>query len=128
MHQSQQSEQSHRDVIDGLLSVSSVNYGDEVVIVSLAGELDRAVVSTAAVVIEDAIATGTRRLVLDLQKLEFLDSSGVALLRQAAARHVPACDVLVIPSASPGVSRVLAVTGTDSLLRFATEPQPVAAV
>jgi anti-anti-sigma factor len=121
-------QQSNRDVKDGLLSVSSVHYGDEVVIVSLAGELDRAVVATAAAVIEDAFAAGTRRLVLDLQQLEFLDSSGVALLRHVAARDVPACDVLVIPTDSPGVSRVLAVTGTDSLLTFATEPHSVVAV
>jgi hypothetical protein len=66
--------------------------------------------------------------VLDLQKLEFPDSSGVALLRRVAAGDVPACDVLVIPSDSPGVSRVLAVTGTDSLLRFATEPHSVAVI
>jgi anti-anti-sigma factor len=110
----QQSQQSRRDVIDGLLSVSSVHYGDEVVIVSLAGELDRAVVSTAAATIEDAFAAGTPRLVLDLQRVDFLDSSGVALLRHVAARSVPACDVLVIPSDSPGVSHVLAATGTDS--------------
>ena len=120
-------QQSNRDVTDGLLSVSSVRYGDEVVIVSLAGELDRAVVSTAVTAIEDAFAAGTRRLVLDLQELEFLDSSGVALLRRVAAGYAPACDVLVIPSDLPGVSRVLAVTGVDSLLRFATEPHSVAA-
>ncbi|MCW2978874.1 MAG: Anti-sigma factor antagonist [Solirubrobacterales bacterium] len=121
-------QQSNRDVTDGLLSVSSAHYGDEVVIVSFAGELDRAVVSTAAAAVEDAFNVGARRLVLDLQKLEFLDSSGVALLRRVAVKDVPGCDVLVIPSDSPGVSRVLAATGMDSLLRFATEPHSVAVV
>lgn len=120
--------QSTREVADGLLWVGSIRYGDEVAIVSLAGELDLAVLSTAAAAIDDAFAAGAQRLVLDLQKLEFLDSSGIALLSRVAARDVPACDVLVIPSDSPGVSRVLAVTGIDSQLRFATEPRRVATV
>jgi anti-anti-sigma factor len=121
-------QQSTREVTDGLLSVGWVHYGNEVVIVSLAGELDLAVLPTAASAIDDAFAAGAHRLVLDLQKLEFLDSSGIALLSRVAARDVPTCDVLVIPSDSPGVSRVLALTGIDSLLRFATEPHSAHAI
>jgi anti-sigma B factor antagonist len=115
-------QQSTQEFNDQLLSVSSTRYGDEVTIVSLAGELDLAVLPTAATAIEDAFAGGADRLVLDLQKLEFIDSSGLAMLHGVAAGDGSGGDVLVIPSESPGVSRVLAVTGIDSLLRFVTEP------
>jgi anti-sigma B factor antagonist len=121
-------QQSTREVTDGLLSIGSIHYGDEVVIVSFSGELDLAVLPTAAAAIDEGFATGAQRIVLDLQKLEFLDSSGIALLNRVAARDAFPCEVLVIPSDSPGVSRVLAVTGVDSLLRFATEPHSVTVV
>jgi anti-sigma B factor antagonist len=111
-----------RELRDGLLSVVSTHYGDEVTIVSLVGELDLAVASTAAAAIEDALADKARRLVLDLQGLEFLDTSGIAMLSRVAAKEVSEGDVLVIPSDSPGVSRILTVTGVDSLLRFTAEP------
>jgi hypothetical protein len=61
-----------------------------------------------------------------LQKLDFLDTSGVTLLRRVAVLDVPESEVLVIPSDSSGVSRILAVTGSDSVLRFAAEPHNVA--
>jgi anti-anti-sigma factor len=90
-----------------------------VTIVSLAGELDLASAPTAAAALEDALAAGARRLVLDLRKLEFLDASGVAMLRRVAANDASESEVVVIPSDSPCVSRILAVTGTASLLRLA---------
>jgi anti-sigma B factor antagonist len=121
-------QQSTREFNDQLLSVSSTRYGDEFTIVSLAGELDLAVLPTAATAIKDAFAAGADRLVLDLQKLEFIDSSGLAMLHAMAVGDVSGGDVIVIPSESPGVSRVLAVTGIDSLLRFVTEPPAVSAV
>jgi anti-sigma B factor antagonist len=121
-------QQSTREFKDHLLSVSSTRYGDEVTIVSLAGELDLAVLPTAATAIKDAFASGADRLVLDLQKLEFIDSSGLAMLHAMAVGDVSGGDVIVIPSESPGVSRVLAVTGIDSLLRFVTERPAVSTV
>jgi anti-sigma B factor antagonist len=120
-------QQLTRELTDGYLSVSSTRYGDEVTIVSFGGELDLAAAPTAAAAIEHALADGAQRLVLDLQKLEFLDTSGVAMLRRVSASADSASEVLVIPSDSPGVSRILAVTGTDSLLRFAAEPRDAAA-
>jgi anti-anti-sigma factor len=103
-------QQSTREFNDQLLSVSSTRYGDEVPIVSLAGELDLAVLPTAATAIKDAFAAGADRLVLDLQKLEFIDSSGLAMLHAMAVGDVSGGDVI------------------DSLLRFVTEPPAVSAV
>lgn len=73
------------------------------------------------------MAAGARRLVLDLQQLDFLDPSGVAMLRRVAATDVSEVDVLVIPSDSPGVSRILALTGTKTVLRFAADAGAVTA-
>jgi anti-sigma B factor antagonist len=118
--------QSTRELNDGLMTVVSVRYGDEVTIVSLVGELDLATTRSAAAAIDDALNGGALRVVLDLQKLAFIDMSGIAMLRRVAQGDASAGDVLVIPSESAGVSRILAVTGTDSVLRLAAEPRGVA--
>jgi anti-sigma B factor antagonist len=117
-------QQSTREITDGLFSVVSTRYGDEVEIVSWIGELDLAVITTAAAAVEDALAGGAGQLVLDLQKLEFLDSSGIALLSRLAARASDsATAVRVIPSDSIGVTRVLAVSGINPLLLFGAQPR-----
>jgi anti-anti-sigma factor len=117
--------QETRDVIDGLFSVNSEENEGGVPIVRLAGELDRARIETLVAAIDTAVAGGGRALVLDLRELEFLDLSGVALLRRLA-RGDGAVDYLrVIPGDAPGVSRVLSLSGVDALLTFVgTDPDP----
>jgi stage II sporulation protein AA (anti-sigma F factor antagonist) len=126
----------HQKVLDGPLTVRSTPYGDGVVIVSLDGELDGSTVASAATVIEAALHRPEMLVVLDLEGLHFLDSAGVALLLNLNEEKWSQGRIRVVPSRSPGVTRILAATGLDALLTIvqdghgapsaeqATEPRP----
>jgi anti-sigma B factor antagonist len=53
---------------------------DEVVVARITGELDLASAPGTGEDIEAAVPTSARGLVVDLSRLEFIDSSGVAML------------------------------------------------
>ena len=54
--------------------------------IRLSGELDMATVESVRSVIEGALAAETERLVFDVSGLEFMDSSGIALLVSVARK------------------------------------------
>jgi anti-anti-sigma factor len=58
----------------------------EVVVVRLTGELDIAGASAAGDRIDEAVPTSARALVVDLTGLDFIDSSGIAMLFGLARR------------------------------------------
>jgi anti-anti-sigma factor len=113
------------DRTDGLLAVRSNRYGEEVAVVSLAGELDRSNVATAKEALAIAGAD-TALLVIDLYALEFLDSSGISLLVHLSEDR-DAGTLRIVPSPSPEVTRILDLTGIGSLIRIATDAEAVAA-
>src|SRR4051794_1777473 len=103
-----------RVVVDGELYVGTFPYGTTAV-VCLLGELDRANVGTAEEVILWVLDADFEVIIVDLQELEFMDSSGIALMA-SLARDVDAERLHVVPSKAAGVSRIMAMTGADSLL------------
>jgi anti-sigma B factor antagonist len=114
------------DRVDGLLAVHSNRYGDEVTVVSLAGELDRSNVATARRAIAVAADADPGLLVIDLYELEFLDSSGISLLVDLAKVR-DATALRIVPSPTPEVSRMLDLTGIGSLIHIATDAEAAAA-
>jgi anti-sigma B factor antagonist len=80
-------------------------------VVKLTGEIDISNVGELGAAV-DALVLGAQSVVFDLGGLEFIDSSGIALLLRTAAR-VPAVS---IRQPSRIVRRVLAATGLDSVL------------
>lgn len=62
--------------------------------------------------IEDIIAAGTERLVVEMSGLEFMDSSGLALLA-SVARKVPEVE---LRDPSPIVRRLIELTGLAGIL------------
>jgi anti-anti-sigma factor len=100
-----------------LLSVTSTPYGTGIVVVRLAGELDRANVSSAAAAIEEALAHEDSMLVLDLQDLEFLDASGIALLADLDHREGYSARLRILPSRSLGVTRTLSRVGLAAMVK-----------
>jgi anti-sigma B factor antagonist len=108
----------HQKVLDGPLTVRSTPYGDGVVIVSLVGELDGSTVASAATVIEAALDRPEMLVVLDLEDLDFLDSAGVALLLDLNEEKWSRGRTRVVPSRSLAVTRILAATGLDGLLKI----------
>jgi anti-anti-sigma factor len=57
-------------------------------------------------------------VVTDLYDLEFLDSSGIALLVGLSGARAPEA-LRILPSPAPAVTRMLDLTGIGSLIRIA---------
>jgi anti-sigma B factor antagonist len=113
------------DRADGLLTVRSNRYGDEVVVVSLAGELDRSNVATAKLAL-GVVGADTALLVVDLYELEFLDSSGISMLVELS-KDRDGETLRIVPSPNPEVTRILDLTGIGSLIQIATDSKAAAA-
>jgi anti-anti-sigma factor len=81
-------------------------------VVSLSGELDLTNAERVKSAIGEMIADGTSRLVVDTSELEFMDSSGLALLA-SIKRKVPEIE---LRNPSPIVRRLIELTGLAEIL------------
>jgi anti-anti-sigma factor len=106
----------------GGLTISS-GVEDGALSIALAGELDlsgAAQMEASLAEAERSLAEGgkARRLVIDLGRLTFLDSTGLRLLLQADMRAREGGYELVLRPGGPSVQRVFEVTGALDVLRF----------
>jgi anti-anti-sigma factor len=103
------------EIKDGLLIVQQKQDGDCTRLI-LEGELDLANAHTLELTLHEALHRGDR-VVVDMAKLEFLDSTGISMLVMALkAPHAERLSFL--PSESPEVCRLLSLTGMDERLGF----------
>jgi anti-sigma B factor antagonist len=103
-------------VHDGLLVVQQTSEGERLRI-ALHGEMDLANADTAESILSEALSSG-RSVVVDLAKLEFLDSTGLALL-VAAMRSDSDDQLSFLPSEHAAVRRLLHLTGLDKRMNLA---------
>jgi anti-sigma B factor antagonist len=103
-------------VHDGMLVVQQTSEGERVRL-ALDGELDLANAETAEATLREALASG-KDVVVDLADLEFLDSTGVAML-VAAMREVDGKRLSFEPSRHEAVRRLLKLTGLDEWMGLA---------
>ena len=107
-----------REIADGTLVVRSLeNNGSRVI--AFAGELDLANAGTAESALESSLADASAPVIVDMRELEFIDSTGIALLVSALSRNEGGVRVSFIPSDSPAVIRVLELTGLAERLPLA---------
>ena len=90
---------------------------DGTTVLVLAGDLDLTTVAALTWDLEQALAGQPRRLVLDLDRVTFVDVAAARLLA-GSTRSLPAAGPPVLRRASPEARRVLALTGLDSLCVF----------
>jgi anti-sigma B factor antagonist len=102
---------------DALLTVTHSDEGARVA-VALAGELDLSNCETAETALAEACESG-KQVLIDLTRLEFLDSTGLALIVAALGRN-DAERFSFLPSRSEGVRRLLKLTGLDERMVFST--------
>ena len=81
-------------------------------VVSIAGELDLSNADSVRSAIEGELDPGTPKLVFELSRLEFMDSSGIALLT-SLAQAVPEVE---LRHPTDIVRRILEITGVDQWL------------
>lgn len=98
-----------REIADGTLLVRVAEDGTRCV-VSLAGEMDLANAATAEVEL-DAAMKKDADVVVDMSKLEFIDSTGIALLVRAMGSNSDSARLSFVPSDFPAVAKVLDLTG-----------------
>jgi len=103
-------------VHDGLLVVQQTTEGKRLRVV-LQGEMDLANAECAGSVLREALSSG-KSVVVDLAKLEFLDSTGVALLVEAMGTGGERLSFL--PSEHAAVQRLLSLTGLEERMTFAS--------
>ncbi len=107
-----------REIADGTLVVRSQE-NDGSLVVAFAGELDLANAGTAESALEDSLANATIPVVVDMRELEFIDSTGIALLVSTLNRNDGENRISFIPSDFAAVARVLELTGLAERLPLA---------
>lgn len=93
--------------------------------VALVGELDIASAPQFEEGLEKAEAGAPALLVLDLRKVEFIDSTGLRAVIAADERARSAGRRLVIIRGTPAVERVFSVTQLDQRLDIVDDPAAV---
>jgi anti-anti-sigma factor len=101
---------------DDGFSVSTELTGTDVVLV-ISGEVDMASGGRLRSYLQEAVETG-RRVVLDLDEVDFMDSTGLNAIVQALHQARKADGDLVIRSASIPVRRLLDVSGVARFLPY----------
>ena len=83
-------------------------------VIKLVGEIDLSNVDSIRATIEPTVSKAPERIVFDLSRLDFLDSSGIALLLFAAAT----CGSVQLRYPSDIVRRIIEVTGLADVLHM----------
>ncbi len=112
--------EGNREVRDGMLTLR-VSVDPQARALALEGELDMANASTLTRELETlAAGAGGEPITIDMRELEFIDSTGIAVL-VAAYRRADAegeSRLRFIRSRATGVQRVMDVTGLEKELPF----------
>jgi anti-anti-sigma factor len=101
---------------DGLLLIQQKSEGERIRL-SLSGEMDLANADTAASILSEALGSG-KSVLVDLAKLEFLDSTGLAMLVEAM--RMGGEQLSFMPSEHAAVRRLLRLTGLDERMNLAS--------
>ncbi len=96
----------------------------EAVTVTLDGELDLANHAAFGELLAKLTSTKPESVVVDLEQLSFLDSSGIRCLLAATRDAAAGGITLVVRRPRPAVRRVMEVCGVDELLLGASEASP----
>jgi len=91
--------------------VRGVESRDGGIVVQLAGELDLYNAEEVRSALAQAIASGPRRIVVDMAAVEFVDSTALGVLIEARSQLGP--DALRLAAPQLGTRRTLEVSGLD---------------
>ena len=101
--------------VDDQLRIDVADEGERVV-VRLVGELDLASTPGLEGVLERPELTAAPMLVIDLQGLEFLDSTGLRVLLSTHERSKERGQAFAVTRGSPQVQRLFSITRVDEHL------------
>ncbi|MBS1845859.1 MAG: STAS domain-containing protein [Actinobacteria bacterium] len=96
---------------DGPLTIERTRFGEDVIVISLSGELDLASIPLTEGIVEPAMTDTSAMVVVDLTELEFLGVKGVHLLYGLAQARPDEDSLRLVASRHIGPDRVLRLTG-----------------
>jgi anti-sigma B factor antagonist len=88
------------------------------------GEIDLATVNTLRSAITSAIAEGARHVVLHLEGVTYIDSSGLGTLIGAHKRLASSGGTMTVRCSRPRILRLFAITGLDRVLTVTRPEDP----
>jgi anti-anti-sigma factor len=89
-------------------------------VIGLSGDLDMTSVQQARAAIDAALAGRPGQVILDASGLDYMDSSGIALLVQVTRM----ADDVQLRNPSPIVRQLIELTGLSEILHIRDEDQP----
>ena len=94
--------------------------------IALRGELDLSNVEVVSRLLDEFETAGDETIVVDLEQLEFIDSSGIAMLVNAHLQlDISGPGRLrIVPSRAAAVARMFRLTGLDERLPFVSDGRP----
>ncbi|MCE5237243.1 STAS domain-containing protein [bacterium] len=98
------------------MNIQKTALSDEATLFAPAGELDAYTGPQLREELAEAVADGARWLVLDMSRVEYIDSVGLGIIVGAAKRTVEQGGNLAVVAARPNVLRVFEISGTRELL------------
>jgi anti-sigma B factor antagonist len=104
-----------------------VRHEKDRVVLGLGGELDLASAPLLQSEIERTEIAAAAIVVLDLQELKFIDSTGLRVLLSAHERSRERGQEFAVTRGSPQVQRLLSITGVDEHLRIISSPNELLA-
>ncbi|MFC4564078.1 STAS domain-containing protein [Nocardiopsis mangrovi] len=110
------------------LKISSRSHADYAV-VTVRGEIDLYTAPQLQSGLVNAVDDGARRLIVDMSRVEFCDSTGMSVLLSAMKRVRAENGDLELVAPKPAVRKILEVTGLDTVftIRDSTDDLPMAA-
>lgn len=95
---------------------ASVSAGDSYTLVALAGESDTNTGQQLRDILTAEAAKGTRYLIIDLSRLDFMDSTAVHVLLDVRVMLGNHGGALALVTPRPVVARLLSLVGADQLI------------
>jgi anti-anti-sigma factor len=92
-------------------------------VVMVCGELDLASSATLEEALAEAEGSDLEPLILDLRKVDFMDSSGLAVVVKSHQRAQKAGRPFAVVNGSSQVQRLLSVTGVDDRIIVVEDPE-----
>ena len=108
------------------LELSEEQLDDDTRVITVSGEIHVTTAPEFSSRLNDAIAAGTRALVLDLSRVEFIDSTGLSVLLNGLRRVTRADGRMALVVSNPTVLRLFEITKLDST--FDIQPTREAAI
>jgi anti-sigma B factor antagonist len=112
--------------VESNFSVETRN-GDQAVVIGVTGELDLASSPALEQELEAGVATQAEVVIVDLRRLEFMDSTGLSVLVRAHQRATENGQRFGVVRGPQQVQRLLSLTGVADRITLADSPDELLA-